>query len=306
MTIRSKLTPDDKVFAIPTFSLYGEAAVQGQEMLHIEEVQSRSQLYEWEIEPHVHHGLFQILWLQQGAAELLLDEQRDSAEGPAAIVVPPGVVHGFRFAQSTDGLVFTLSARFLMEGEFQQVGDVFRSLFLIPRVLRFEADDSVVKRFSVLFRELLAEFMTPVSAASPVTLWLARALVWRLAQTSAQGQQAQARHANRNHALFTRFQLLVEQHFTEHWALDRYASRLGLSVPRLNRVVRAERGISALALIHERLVREACRRLIYTAMPATRLAVELGFEDPAYFSRFFKRYTGQTPQNYRVSHREAA
>jgi len=96
--------------------------------------------------------------------------------------------------------------------------------------------------------------------------------------------------------------LLVEQHFLEHWPLDRYASRLGLSTPRLNRLVRAERGVSALELIHERLTREACRRLIYIAAPTSRLAAELGFEDPAYFSRFFKRRTGQSPQAYRQSY----
>ena len=75
-----------------------------------------------------------------------------------------------------------------------------------------------------------------------------------------------------------------------------------MSTPRLNRLVRTERGVSALELVHERLTREACRRLIYIAAPAARLASELGFEDPAYFSRFFKRRTGLSPQSYRAAH----
>lgn len=45
---------------IPRFALYGEAATPGQEMLHIEAVQSRSQLYRWEIDPHLHQGLYQV------------------------------------------------------------------------------------------------------------------------------------------------------------------------------------------------------------------------------------------------------
>ena len=205
---------------IPTFALYGETATPGQEMLHIEEVQSRSRLYHWEIEPHVHHGLYQVLWVQQGAAEVVLDEWREAVHGPAAIVAG----------------------------------------------------------------------------------WLARAVVWRLAQARAQGLQTQGERAHRHQALFTRFLLLVEQHFLAHWPLERYASRLGLSTPRLNRLVRAERGCSALELVHERLTREACRRLIYIAAPAASLATELGFEDPAYFSRFFKRRTGMSPHRYRQAH----
>lgn len=289
---------------IPSFALYGEAATLGQEMLHIEEVQSRSRLYHWEIQPHVHHGLYQVLWLYRGQAQVALDEWHADVTGPAAIVVPPGVVHGFRFAPDTDGLVLTLSARFLVEGEFQSVGEAFRVLFAAPGILHFTPQDGVTQRLDALFRELTQEFLWPGSGDSPVVLWLARAVVWRLSQASAQGRQAgQGERAHRHQALFTRFLLLVEQHFLEHWPLERYASRLGLSTQRLNRLVRAESGRSALELVHERLTREACRRLVYIAAPAASLAAELGFDDPAYFSRFFKRRTGLSPQHYRQAHR---
>jgi AraC family transcriptional activator of pobA len=99
-----------------------------------------------------------------------------------------------------------------------------------------------------------------------------------------------------------RFLLLVEQHFLAHWPIGRYASRLGLSPQRLNRLVRAERGCTALELVHERLTRVACRRLVYIVAPAASLALELGFDDPAYFSRFFKRRTGMSPQQWRRAH----
>jgi AraC family transcriptional activator of pobA len=79
----------------------------------------------------------------------------------------------------------------------------------------------------------------------------------------------------------------------------RYADRLGLAPVRLNRLTRAETGQAALDLVHKRLAREACRRLTYNATPISKLAYELGFEDPAYFCRFFKRRTGRSPRDYR-------
>ncbi len=287
---------------IPTFSLYGEAAVIGQEMLHIEDLQSRSQIYQWEIEPHQHHGLYQVLWLYQGSATMMLDERRQKLQGPAAVVLTPGVVHGFRFEEGSQGMVLTLSTRFLLEGEFQSVGEAFHSLFASSGVLPLSSQPEAALRLNILFNELLVEFALPGSDVSPVPTWLARSLVWRLSRVGTLAQHVQNRRAHRHQALFMRFLLLVEQNLHEHWPLDRYASRLGLSAPRLNRLVRAERGMSALELVHERLTREASRRLVYVAMPVTKLATDLGFEDPAYFSRFFKRRTGLTPQEYRRAH----
>ena len=132
--------------------------------------------------------------------------------------------------------------------------------------------------------------------------WLARSLMWRLARAQAHDGVDVAQGPQRHRAQFARFLALVEAQFQSHWTLGQYASRLGLSTQRLNRLARAETGHPALEVVHERLTREACRRLIYIAAPAARLAAELGFEDPAYFSRFFKRRTGQSPQSYRAAH----
>lgn len=282
--------------AIPRFALYGEPARPGDELLHIEAIASRSRLYHWEIDAHLHQGLYQVVWLNAGAAEVRLDEWHGAVQGPAAIVVPPGVVHGFRFAPETDGRVLTLSARFLVEGEFEAIGMAFRSVFTAPRVLHFSGEDGDARRLAVQLDELTTEFGLPGAADAPVLRWLARAVVWRLARASGPPDApAPAAHQ----ALFTRFLLLVEEHFLAHWPMARYASRLGLSTQRLNRLVRAERGTTALELVHERLTREACRRLVYVAAPAASLALDLGFEDPAYFSRFFKRRTGLSPQQWR-------
>jgi AraC family transcriptional activator of pobA len=291
---RSKAPP------VPTFALYGERGAPGVDLLHIEEVQSRSRLYRWEISAHVHHGLYQVIWLREGSARAALDELRQKVAAPAALVVPPSVVHGFRFAPDSQGYVLTFSPRWLVEGDRAAVADPFRRLFEAPRVLHLDADTLDAQRLDGLLRELAAEFNASAPDA-PIPGWLARAVVWRLAQICARlDEPGRAGRAHR--ALFTRFVLLVEAHLLEHWPVARYAARLGLTVERLNRLARAEVSKSALEYIHDRLTREASRRLIYIAAPISQLAFELGFEDPAYFCRFFKRRTGLNPSRYRQAH----
>jgi len=290
------------VETLPRFALYGETSTAEPEALHIEEVQSRSRLYRWEIQPHLHQGLHQALWLYKGEAETLIDEVRESVVGPAVILLPPGVAHGFRFAPETDGLVLTLSARFAFERGPEGAGEAVRRAFASPSILRLLEGDSRIRGLNTLFRELSLEFATPGGARSAVALNLARALLWRLAGAGGAAGDARTPGAQ---ALYSRYLMLVERHFLEHWPLTRYAEALGLSTQRLNRLARTEVGAPALEIVHERLTREACRRLFYIAAPAEKLALELGFDDPAYFSRFFKRRTGLSPRRWRQAHRAA-
>lgn len=288
--------------AIPAFALYGETGTPALELMHIEEIELRSSLYEWEIEPHVHRGLYQVIWVGEGAAQVALDECQEEVVGPAAIVIPPGAVHGFRFAPGTQGMVLTLNGRFLVEGDLQTAGESLRQLFAAPRLLRLDGheDGGAARRLDGLLRQLAEEFAAPDAADAPVARWLAQAVVWRLAQGCARSvSAASGKHARHHQALLTRFVLLVEENFSSHWPLSRYAAQLGLSTPSLNRLTRAASGRAALEYVHERLSREACRRLVYTAAPVTRIALDLGFEDPAYFCRFFKRRTGLSPGAYR-------
>lgn len=293
---------------LPAFVLYGEAGGEthgagAPDLLHMEDVQSRSRLYEWEIDAHVHPVLHQLLWLRAGSAEVALDETRRHCEGPSAVLIPPGVAHAFRFAPETDGYVLTFSARAVVEGdEVREAGEALRALFEAPRLLALAREAPETQRLDALLAQLHAECHAPDQPGSPVPLWLARSVLWRLARIDALQERTRSPGAQQHHALFTRFVVLLEAHYLEHWPVARYAAQLGLSPERLNRLAQAQAGRNALGLIHERLGREACRRLVHVAAPISKLAFELGFEDPAYFCRFFKRRTGVSPREYRVRH----
>jgi AraC family transcriptional activator of pobA len=298
--------------ALPSFALYGEASSSSSPLLHIEKIQARSSLYEWEIQAHVHQGLHQVLWLNSGPGEMILDESRSACTGPAAAVIPPNVAHAFRFSPQTDGHVLSLSAAALAEGDAAGFGQALQTLFAQPLILRPEAAEA--QHLAMLLACLQAESdaadrdsirQAPgahFANASPACWWLARCVVWRLAACARLAQQAtqpEPAGSPSQRALYTRWVLLLEEHYREHWPVSRYAQRLGLSEERLNRLVKSQTQLTAQAVLHARLTREACRRLVHVAAPVSQLAFALGFEDPAYFCRFFKRQTGYSPRQYR-------
>lgn len=297
--------------SVPTFVLYGETPTKvSKEYLHIETISNRSKPYDWHIGAHRHQGLFQLLFVFSGSVKVLLDCDTFEHPAPVAIVIPPGVVHGFTFTPETEGYVLTLDneglatmaeARADLPPLFAALHDDAMVLSLLPDSDHQEGSTALDRsaRIRGLLEQISSEFQAPGMGSARLFVWLVHALLLllvRAQQLRHTGASGSGRHAN----LFRRFQQLVDAHYTEHWSVPRYAEELRLTENRLNRLCRKETGESAFGLIQARLLLEARRRLIFTAVPVSQLAYELGFSDPAYFTRFFKKTCGIAPAAFRT------
>jgi AraC family transcriptional activator of pobA len=96
-----------------------------------------------------------------------------------------------------------------------------------------------------------------------------------------------------------RFRRLLERDHAKEHAVSAYARAVGLTPGHLNALCRRALGRTAGACIRERLGLEARRLLLYTDLRAAEVATRLGFADPAYFSRFFRRECGTSPSAFR-------
>jgi AraC family transcriptional activator of pobA len=74
---------------------------------------------------------------------------------------------------------------------------------------------------------------------------------------------------------------------------------VGVTNSQLARLSRDVLGMSPSEFINARLVKEAQRELVYSSLTVKQVAHELGFNDPAYFSRFFLKQTGLKPTEFR-------
>lgn len=104
--------------------------------------------------------------------------------------------------------------------------------------------------------------------------------------------------------LVLRFRALLEQHLHHTHRVTDYARRLGVTPGHLNDLSQRHLGQSAGGVIRARVVAEARRRLLHSSETIAAVAEALGFADPAYFSRFFRRETGVSPASFRDSIRE--
>jgi len=99
---------------------------------------------------------------------------------------------------------------------------------------------------------------------------------------------------NANLSKFIEFKLMVETHLTEQPSVNAIAEKLALTTNSLYRIVKEYSGVSPKDFFTNRLMIEAQRKLQYAPLSVKELAYELGFNDPDYFSRFFKKCTGKS------------
>ncbi len=98
--------------------------------------------------------------------------------------------------------------------------------------------------------------------------------------------------------LLRAFNVLVEQHFKEEHSVSFYAEKLFKSPKTLsNNFAKFNR--SPLQIIHQRIVLEAKRLLTYTDKSAKEIAYEIGFDDASHLSRLFKKFTSQSPSEFK-------
>lgn len=281
--------------AVPVFKLYGETgAWPTPDLIHCESIPERSELHGWEIKPHRHSDLVQLLYVQAGQATLKVEDDVHHIDSPALQVVPALSVHTFKFSEDIQGHVLSLAQPLA-----EQLGASLNSPVLNTAACYPMGSEHLY--LDTLFSAITQEYgqhqpgrdTMLQSLITVLSIWLSR---WNLELSA---PDALPLERGREHLqLFTR---TLELRFREHLPLKDYAATLGISNAHLNALCRRLCGQSALNLINQRLLLEAKRNLVYTSMTINQVSDSLGFSEPAYFSRFFKRSTGLSPKQFRIT-----
>lgn len=281
---------------VPVYKLYGEREQwPTPDMVHCELIADRSRLHDWEIKLHQHHGLTQLLYLKGGGARVGLDD-RFYDIGPGHIVlVPQMCIHGFRFDPDAQGHVVTL-AHPLVDSLLAGLGEVDSGL-LVAHIYPLDVgpDASVHTAFSLLDNEYRANALHRERLMETL---LQGIFIW-ISRQSATRRGLQAKPEDRGRAYFRQFGQLIELHHAQGWSVEQYAEKIGITAAYLNVLCRQYVGESALSLVHQRIILAAKRDLVYTTMTVSVVSYSLGFSDPAYFTRFFKRHVGVSPKAFR-------
>lgn len=264
----------------------------GERFLHLESLDERSRPNAWNIRAHAHANLNHVFHIISGSGRMSIEGAAIDFQAPCAVLVPAGAVHGFAFKAETTGQVLTLSEAYLRELVVRdaELATLFSRGCGIPL-----GEIPLGARLAGLAQELVWEAPGHAAAVEAQLLGILVELLRSMRSLGGANRAAQGPHAQ----LVARFREMIERRYRTGAPIEDYSKDLGVTTSRLRDACLKVAGAAPTRLIQDRILLEARRALLYTNMTVAEVAFHLGFNDPAYFTRFFSKAVGQAPRAFR-------
>jgi AraC family transcriptional regulator, transcriptional activator of pobA len=245
------------------------------------------------------HDFHEVFWLD-GRGRFFCDFREYAIESPTLVFVSPGQVHSWAPGPSLVGPMVGFTQAFY-DGAEPPPSPLLRLPFWFsteaPPLLAVPPKEAV--RLDALWNDLASEATAKEEGRDEMLRLQFRLLLLTAARIYRRTLPDSPVAARRTHAIVHQFRMALETHFFQVRSVAAYARMLKITSGHLSESVLHHTGQTAGELIRDRLLLEAQRLLIHSSLNVAEIAVALQFEDPSYFSRFFRRTTGTSPGEFR-------
>lgn len=250
------------------------------------------------VKDQIQNNLFNIIWIKNGKGRYKIDFNTYEAEDDTIFFLAPGQVLEVEDEVIRQGYRVAFSREFYYLGsetrDMACNGLLFNNIYETAPCIRLSEADK--KTFEHSVKNLFEELENPGHShreliMSYLNVFLIRATRLKREQSGVQKQLAKQ-------GLIDKFSGLVEQHYRVKHSVSDYADILNVSPKTLAKRLQSEYAQTPSQVIQGRLMLEAKRLLRFGENSVKEIAYELGFEDPSYFTRFFKKHSSVSPTLY--------
>jgi AraC-like DNA-binding protein/mannose-6-phosphate isomerase-like protein (cupin superfamily) len=255
--------------------------------------------------PH-RHEFYTIYWIRKGELTHTIDTVTHVVKKNTLFFLAPRQVHKMHFSDKVDGYMIAFPDAFMCLQEAAGMAGIQQGLFINNQFSSvITLDQEQEKEFEVVVERMIRELAEKEAGYETALNSLLRYFLVLASRIKGASMAAvPEQFAAHNSSLFLHFKNLIEEEFLHLKTVSDYAARLHIKPVLLNEISKQLSGITAGEHIRNRIILEAQRYLYNTDLTAKEVAYKLGFEDPHYFSRFFKKYTHQSPSEFRESARQ--
>lgn len=251
------------------------------------------------------HSFYEILWFQEGTGLHTVDFTDYRVKPGTIFFLSPGQVHHFDKKEGYKGVAIKMCTDMMKDSA--SISSAINQLFLkynafhnYDSVPYYIIDEKTERLLLPLVQEMedeskrQGEFGNIDILKSLLCIFMAK-----IERYGTHEAQEKLDNLKPSHQLFIQFRKMLEQEYTHLHTVQDYADRLNVAIRTLHKSVNECSGKTPLTLINDRIILEAKRMVRYSNMMIKEISADLGFEDPSYFVKLFKRQTGHLPSDFR-------
>jgi AraC family transcriptional activator of pobA len=246
--------------------------------------------------PH-RHDHYELLFITQGEGRHAINFNSYEIKANRLYFLYPGQVHLIDPFNRDGWLILfgeELFAKFQAVHPYEAAYGLLNSYTSWPYI---DLDEKLARVVPQLIEQLRTEMLTDQQNVDVLFHYVSLVLLYANKAHTAQHPLESTSAADRH--VFHKLRQTIDGHFKQEHSAAFYADSLGMDIKKLNRICRNTTGLTVFGFLQERLVTENKIQLQTAADSVKEISYALGFKDPAFFGRFFKKYARLTPAEFR-------
>ncbi|WP_405574922.1 helix-turn-helix domain-containing protein [Winogradskyella sp. Asnod2-B02-A] len=241
--------------------------------------------------------LYTFIWAKSEAIDLIIDNVPFTVPAHSILALTP--IQYLQYNSGNDVIIYQFNSEFYCIKDHDQevscVGILFFGNTNIPII---HLDHIEQQKYNTLHEVFIDELETEDNIQAEMLRMLMARFIIKSTRLLKAKEGINESPKSSKVDLLREFNFLVEQHFKTEHSVTFYAEKLFRSPKTLsNNFAKLNR--SPLQIIHNRIVLETQRQLVYTDKTAKEIAYDIGFEDASHLSRLFKKSTSMSPSDYK-------
>ncbi|HNL66002.1 MAG TPA: helix-turn-helix transcriptional regulator [Ferruginibacter sp.] len=241
------------------------------------------------------HNFFFILALEKGKGIHEIDFVRYEVRDHSLFILRPGQVHRLELKAASTGFLLEFDSAFYQPSD--RISN--RRWKAATGKSHCEVEKSRFRRLHTALANMLQEYNSKQEGYTEAIKANLDLFFIEYLRQSHNPNGSISGESNYTQDRFEDLMRLLESRIGSIKSVSEYAALLNLSIYQLNSITKTSVGKTVSELINEQIVLEAKRYLLASSSQVKEIADQLGYEDPSYFVRFFKKQTGYSPEAFR-------
>jgi AraC-like DNA-binding protein len=240
--------------------------------------------------PHKHDDYNELILLKKGEGFHQIEEKQYLIQAPEYFILNPGQLHFWQFTSIPEGFVIMFKKNF-----FDLLKD-YESMNLFNQLAQNVRGAIPANLYPQQLLDMLYdEFKQGLVYSPQVINGLLKSIIGKLLNIKSTGKKS----SNGPASQFEIFQSLLINTEGKVYKVNYYAEKLNTTPQNLTNICKKNVDKTASELINEQIILEAKRLILHTDSSINEIAFQLNFSDVSNFVKFFKRFEGKTPLQYR-------